>query len=610
MLNHLSEEQASRTRNHVLIVGVVSTLMVWTSLYDPINLPKMFMLSCLSAWILGTIAVNLINSKFKHLPLGVWAVISFIVGIFLAAILTDVPYTAFFGASQRNDGAISYFFLAVLCLAGMMSFTAENLNRLRITLPALGMVLAIHGLLQASGHDPFKWVLLYGPIVGTVGNPDFMSATLGVCAVATAWLVLTEERIWIRSTAGILAILEIYVAKRSGSVQGLLAFAAGLVILLLTKLWQKNRRLGLIGIAAAAAAAVPAIAGFMNKGPLAGLLFRSSMKNRLDYWHAAIAMFKVHPIFGVGFDRFGENYGLYAPKIQVVHGQITNNAHNVFLQLLATGGLVVILPYLFLLGVILYSALKAIRVSTGRRQMDIVGLFSIWFSLFLISILSIDNIGVTVWFWISGGVLYAISRVPMEQAKSAEPKLRKSGKGRQASLSNNVNYTAPIVSLVLTLLVVILMVPAWRASAAIADLQSNRSRLSPSNYLQKLNQVADSWPKNPQTLFYLSDLGMRIQKPDLALKFAQEVIAMDPKTNSGRQIAAIALESEKKYGLAIPFRIELLKLDPWNTANMLVLVQDYVQIKDEIKAKTMAARIAQLYPNSADAISAAALVKG
>ena len=584
--------------------------MIWTSLADPINIPKMFILAVISTWVLGTIAVAFSPAGIRTISVGQWALLAFALGMILAAILTDVRYTAFFGTPQRNDGAISYVALAILTLAASMSFNIAHVFQLRKALLGVGAFLTFYGLMQTTGNDPFKWVLEYGPIIGTLGNPDFMSAAVGVCAIATVWVILEAKDVSHRSGAIILLLLEIFLLNRSGSLQGLLVFAFGLVVLALAKLWQMNARYGLIGMIVVGVSAIPTLLGFLNKGPLASYLFRSTLRNRQDYWHAAIGMFKAHPLVGVGLERFGENYGLYAPQVQVVHGQGTNNAHNVFLQLAATGGLLVILPYLFLIGVILLTSLNAIKKSRGQAQMDLIAVAAIWFALLLVSMISIDNLGVAIWFWISGGVLYAIAHESLKEKEQKPKDIKKSGKKAREVVPSNASYVGPIISLVLTGLILIPMISAWRTSAAVLDLQGNRSHLSPAQFLAKMTDVAGIQPKNSQTDYALADIAMRINNPDLALTYLKIVIEKDPKSNYGRQLAAIAYESQNKYQLAIAPRVELLTMDPWNTANMVLLVKDYLKVKDMASATAISSRIAELYPSSPDAVAAAALIKG
>jgi O-antigen ligase len=594
----------------VLIAGVATTFMIWTSLADPINIPKIFILVMLSAWVLGTVLVGFSQGGLRKLSIGQWAILAFAFAMLLAAVLTDVRYTAFFGTSQRNDGALSYVALAILAIAASMSFDIAHLFQFRNGLLVVGAFLTFYGVLQTTGNDPFTWVLVYGPIMGTLGNPDFMSAAIGVSAIATVWMILSTKEMLPRAGTIILLLLELFVLRRSGSLQGLLAFAFGLVVLVLAKLWQLNARYGVIGIVFVGLCAIPTFLGFVNRGPLASYLFRSTLKNRQDYWHAAIGMFKAHPLVGVGLERFGENYGLYAPQIQVVHGQITNNAHNVFLQLAATGGLLVILPYLFLIGVIFLTTIRAIRMTRGQAQIDLIAVTTIWIALLLVSLISIDNLGVAVWFWISGGVLYAIAHESLKEDEKKPKERKSSSKKAREVVPSNASYVAPIVSLVLAVLMLIPMISVWKTSAAVFDLQGNRSQLSPAQFLDKMNMVAGIQPKNSQTYYALADIAMRINKPQLSLKYLKMVIEKDPKSNYGRQLAAIAYESQNKYQLAIALRVELRTLDPWNTSNMVTLIKDYLKIKDKANATVISSKITELYPSSADAVAAAALIKG
>lgn len=363
---------------------------------DPMNIPKMFVLFLCTAWIAGTIVVTSFYHQSKRFSLGEWALFVFVIGLLAAAVFSDVRYTAFIGAAHRNNGALSYLALAVLALAAMLTFDLKSLRQFRFALLLVGAVSTLYGLLQTTGHDPFKWNLYYNAVIGTLGNPDFFSALVGVCAIATVWFVLVTEDLRTRIPGIVLLLLEIFIVKRGGSFQGLLVFAIGATLLILVKLWQVNRNFGILATLVAVFGGVLVFIGLLNKGPISSLIFRTSIKNRQDYWSAALNMFKAHPLSGVGIERFGENYSVYAPQVQVAPGQATDNAHNVILQLLATGGLLVILPYLSLLGVIFWTALRAIKSSSGREQIEITALFSIWFALLLISFISIDNLGKSV----------------------------------------------------------------------------------------------------------------------------------------------------------------------------------------------------------------------
>ena len=570
----------------------------------------MFVLTILSAWVLGSVVVAIISRRGARLSVGQWAITAFVIGILVAGFFTDVKYTAFFGAMQRNDGVFSYLALATLSIAAMMSFEPANMKQIRTGLLVIALVLTGYGFLQTYGRDPVKWVRLYGPVIGTLGNPDFLSGLLGVASVATLWVIFAKEKIWLRWTGVILLLLELFIIRRSASIQGFFAFGAGLILLTIVKLWHLNKRAGITSFFFAGIALILGLLGLLNKGPLAAVIYHRTIRNRIDYWHAAINMFKAHPFVGIGLDRFGENYGQYAPQIQVSQGTTTDNAHNVFLQLLATGGLVVIIPYLFLLGVILWTAMRGIKNSVGDAQIHIVALFAIWIALLLISCISIDNLGVAVWFWISGGALYGVAHKSLRKDEQKPIGKSKAVKSAKRTTQSSLSYIAPIASLIITIVVLIAMVPAWRGSSMLNELQRNKSRLTQPQFAAKLKEIANIQPNNVQTLLVLSNTALNTPWVDLALSYAKKANEKDLRSYFGNYLSAIAYEGTKKSDQAIPYRIRLTELDPWNTPNMLQLVKDYVQVKDLVKAQVIAARISQLQPNGGDAQAAAALIKG
>ena len=619
--DQIVDTRGGQIRPFILLSGILTTFVVWVPLYDPINQPKMVLLVLLSAWVLGAVIMASVSRGLKGFSLGQWALIAFMIAVLLDAFLTDVKYTAFYGAIYRNNGAFSYLAMAVLSFGSMIYFRAVDLRNVRASFFIVGAIMTGYGLLQIAGHDPFHWVITYTPVIGTLGNPDFMSALLGTCSIAMMWVFAVTPTNWVKVSAVVLLLAEIYVTKKTGSFQGLLMIAVGFVLVAVTKIWQFKKVGGYVASGLALIGAVPVLMGFANTGPLASRVYRGSLQNRFDYWHAAIGMFKTHPIAGVGLDRFRDYYAQFAPQHQVVQGQMTDNAHNVFMQLLATGGLIVIVPYVFLLGVILWDSVRAILHSRGIAQLNLVGLFAIWFSLLLDSLIAIDNVGVTVWFWITGGILYAVSREALSvsgtnlteklnvpKGKSGKP----SNKGKSSTVitSSAANLLAPMISLVLVLVALVTMVPAWTSSRDLQTFNMNSSTFDRTGYLKQLGDFGKQHSSNVHLVTMLSDLAFSLGYPPLALSLSKEVLSKDRRSYTGNYLSAQASEANKDFRGAITYRVHLLTLDPWSTANMVALVKDYVAVNDLIRAKEIAVKISALNPSSEDAKTAAGLVNG
>jgi hypothetical protein len=232
----LSEMEAKKVQSSILFGGVFTTLAIWTKLEDPINLPKMFVLSLLASITLGLSLPALLNVRKIASPskkIGFSSCLLFIIGLLLSTVTTDVKYTAIFGEYHRNNGSLSYLAMAILMGAGALVFNLKSSDRYLKFYAATGLILTAYGFLQAAGKDPVGWKIDYNPFITTLGNPNFTSGFLGISAIALLLLALeaNDRKIQLAFTAGLLA--DLYILYRSGSIQGLFGFLIGATIIII-----------------------------------------------------------------------------------------------------------------------------------------------------------------------------------------------------------------------------------------------------------------------------------------------------------------------------------------------------------------------------------------
>jgi hypothetical protein len=457
------------------------------------------------------------------------------------------------------------------------------------------------------------WKIDYNPFITTLGNPNFTSGFLGISAVVLLLLTLeaNNRKIQLALAVGLLA--DLYILYRSGSIQGFFGFLIGAAIVIIVKLWLINKKYGQISLILAAIGSTPVALAIINVGPLASRLYQSTLRNRLDYWNAAINMFKENPIFGVGIDRFGEYYRQYAVQNQIVQGQITDNAHSVYMQILATGGLITFIPYVLVIFYITYIGLKAMLKASGATKLRIAGIFGIWVGTAAVNIVAIDNLGVAVWFWITGGVLIAASSSTINQETSNSLNGAQTGKSQSSNSKKNQNIEFPLTTLISGVLLVAVLVttlPIMNKSIAIRELRSNTKNLTADSYVAQINQQVADNQDNPQNLILLTDVALGQGEIDLSYKIASRIRQLDARSFYGQYLPAIAYEATSKPAEAIEFREKLVELDPWNTSNMLQLIKNYLAVGDKAKATTTASRIKQNYPGSQADVDAAALLVG
>ena len=611
----LSQAEEKKVQTFVLLGGVFTTLVIWTKLEDPINLPKMFVLVLSAAIVLGLVFPAIFSaSKFASttqrislLLIGVFAL-----GLLTATVATDVKYTAIFGEYHRNNGFLSYLAMVIFMAAGSLVFSLKSAKRYFTFFGVTGLLLSFYGILQGLGADPIGWKIDYNPFITTLGNPNFTSGFLGLSGIAILYLAInTKDRKYQTGYAiGLLANL--YILWRSGSIQGVFGFAIGAAVLILVKLWLLNRRYGQIGLVIAGIAGTPVALAVVNIGPLASKLYQGTLKNRADYWNAAIGMFRDHPIFGVGVDRFGEYYRQYASQIQVVQGQSTDNAHSVYLQLLATGGLTLFVPYILLVLFITFIGLRSLLKYQGEEKFRVGAVFSIWLATIAINIVTIDNLGVGVWFWITGGLLVAISSSSIKSEGSGQDQKDKKNKAKSTKYLNSENLfpITYIASFILATLVLIIAVPALGKSSALYNFKNNASSYTTDTYVPALVSESKGASNDPQYLIQLANLALIQSAANEAFVMIDQINKIDSRSYYGNYFAAFALETFNKRSEAIKYRERLKELDPWNNSSLIELIKDYLSVGNKASAQEVAALIKRNYPGSQSDIDAAALLVG
>ena len=615
LARELSQAEAKKVQSFILFGGVFTTLAIWTKLEDPINLPKMFVLVLSAAAILGLALPAFLSARKFSSPIqqiGLGLIVLFGLGLLVATMATDVKYTAVFGEYRRNNGFLSYFALVILMAAASLVFNLKSVKRYFTFLGIAGLILSFYGILQGLGIDPVGWKIDYNPFITTLGNPNFTSGFLGLAGIATLYLVLDakDRKYQVIYVIGLLANL--YILWRSGSIQGVFGFAIGAAVIVLVKIWLINRKYGQASLLVAAALGTPVAIAVLNIGPLASRLYQGTLRNRFDYWNAALGMFKDHPIFGVGIDRFGEYYREYAVQNQVVQGQMTDNAHSIYLQLLATGGLILFIPYILLVLFITLVGFKALVKSKGDDKFKVGALLGIWLATIAVNIVTVDNLGVGVWFWITGGVLVAVSANQIQGNDGDQGQKERVNKGKSTKLVNSESAfpVTNVASFALVISLLVLLVPALGKSSALYNFKANASSYTTQTYVQTLVAESKSASSDPQYLIQLASLAFTQNAVNEAFVMIDQINKVDSRSYYGNYFAAYAFEALNKRSDAIKYRERLKELDPWNNASLIELIKNYLSVGNKASAEEIAALIKQNYPGSQSDIDASALLVG
>jgi O-antigen ligase len=418
----------------IVLWGAGSTTLFVTPFfsYDPINVPRfssLLIFGLMGIFMLSGLKKELLGLQYRKV---VFISFAFIGWSLVALFFSKVNLTeGIFGVTGRQTGLLSYFALIILMMCAVISSNAKLQNILVLLLIWVGLASGMYGVLQTFGGDPFDWINPYSPVFGFFGNPNFQASFMGMAAVAAVALGLkSSQRLMIRFgflAFALLAMLNIYKTK---SQQGYLVFLAGVVVVgyLYLRGNLKLRKLSLIYGVTSALGFVAVLLDILQKSPWSSILYKESVTFRGDFWRAGWKMTLDHPVFGVGLDGYRDHYRVSRDLVAALRpgsDAMTDSAHNVFLDISSGGGFPLLIIYVFLVGLTIFSAIKVIRRGTGF-DFGFAAVLGAWVAYLAQSVISINQLGLAVWGWVFMGAIigYEINtreKIEVKSVKSAYP---------------------------------------------------------------------------------------------------------------------------------------------------------------------------------------------
>jgi hypothetical protein len=449
----------------VYAVAFVSVVVAPRLILDPINAPKMLLLFILSTAGIFLLLPHLgfyFRSKAKVLLIftGVY-----VLDLLLILFLSDADFgQQVFGTFGRNNGFLAYLGLMFVFLLGALTSNDSSIKRFLLGLVFVSMVSGVYGILQSMKIDPAGFVSLYSPAIGFLGNPDFFSAFHGLALIASlAMAVVTKEKGNLRYVYVISTLLNIYALKIAGAKQGVLVAVIGIAFVIVILAYQRSKVLGYSLTSVGFFGLILVALGLINSGPLASIIYKSSLEARGYYWGAAWKMTVDNPFIGIGLDNFGSWYRR-ARSVEAylwLPTQETNAAHNVYLDFSSNGGFPFLLLNLILVVMVLLSFLSVVRKSEKLNPYYIVG-FSIWIAFEAQLLISINQIGNAVWGWALGGLLLGYSYLnddqPVSDKNEKNSKKQKAQKSELLPASDLLRLTGGAV------LAIVIVFPYWNSA--------------------------------------------------------------------------------------------------------------------------------------------------
>ena len=572
---------------------------------DPFNSPKFILILLLNAWLFGHLITHLKGfSDYKIKRYFIILVSIFILLFAISALASDDKYTAFIGTFQRRNGFLNYLALAIFALSAALYAKFNNIKRLFNIVFVFSTALITYGYAQANGKDFVNWTNPYNSIISTVGNPNFAAAVMAIFAtIAFCAIFVSELNKYIRFGFAIEFIAFIHLIFLSNSRQGLLAFGLGVTVFLTYLAYDKNKNLGILATVATLMIVGVSVLGMLQKGPLADLLYKPSVSVRGYYWRAALEMIQDYPVFGVGIDRYGSFFKEYREVgYPLSYGfEITSsNAHNVPLQIASTGGLLLGLVYVTLSLFILIVSIKGLTKVSGSPKVVFLAIFASWLAFQAQTIISIDNIGITIWGWMLGGILVALSSSVIDERKESDQKVKqiKNQIYNFRQISFSVVFLIP--AFVYSTLAYSSERDMWKQPQLIVSGGQN------AEFYKLAQQVMDNPFSDPQFKFETSINLYQTGFKEEAIENFSDLEKSDPRNLDFLELSAQLFESIGEFSKANEFRLKIVKFDQFDATNYLRLGLNYKSLGEIDNQKAMLEKILSFAPNTSEANTAKA----
>ena len=547
----------SRRANLFLVALCMTTLGIWRSGTDPVNIPKLFIISGFSGLILGSV---LASKSFKHNRWVLFLVSFFAFTLFVPIVFSGAPLVQqLYGVSGRNTGLFTYLFLAILFLGAASLVQLSDYRFIPNAILLAGFGSGFFCILELLGVNLLGANNTFGAILGTFGNPNFVSAFSGMISVGSfALAIQLSASLRYRLLCLLLSSLSLFLVIQSKSFQGLGATFVGIFLVLVVYFYFKRTWIilstllivGSLGL-------ILFVLGLLDRGPLAAYIFQYTLPIRLQYWQAGITMLKDHPFTGVGLNSYGDWYrssrdadALITPGPNVT----TNVAHNVYIDFASNGGVLLAISSVLLFASVLFYVLRTLRSMKSYDSL-FISTFLVWLLYSIQAFFSIDQIGLSVWGWTLGGALIGMSKLKCADHLVDPEKSKKPLNAMKRVEISKGDTNALIPQFILFWIFIFVAVPPFKADLDWAEAR----RTGSANLLAiELNQ----WPQDEMRYNRGVFLFLTNKFEDQALISTLEGIQIFPRSSAlWSYLYQNPLASPTQKNLA---REKLQELDPLN----------------------------------------------
>ena len=406
-----------------MIYSAIAITLVATPNFnkDALIIPKVVILLCSALIIFPYLLLGIkVKRDFRLINIFILLSSLFLVQLVLAMVFSEAPMEQqIFGRTGRGLGFLTFFSLIIISSSCAIFIKQSDQKILLKGIAISGALASIYAIFQSFGLDFFPWDSKTNGVIGTLGNPNFVSSFAAMAILPSLIYVSGKNRsILYQFLVVFIFILTIY---RAESTQGYINLGVALGTFILVYLWYRSKLIFSITFISFLFSIFVVVLGFFNNGPLSKVIYKVSIQSRGEFWQSAINTTNANPIFGVGIDSFGDYSLLFREK--TVIGEYTDSAHNYPLDLSVISGYPLAIIYILVIILTIFSFFK-LQKSIGQFNSTSAALFSFFIVFQAQSLISPISIPILVWGMITSGSIIGLASNTMSKDDLVSKKTR------------------------------------------------------------------------------------------------------------------------------------------------------------------------------------------
>jgi O-antigen ligase len=586
--------------------SLLITIYFNSKISDPFNSPKFWLLIVSAAFLSGPILTRKILLHQAHQKLYNFVKVAISLFIVSAIVSTFKSYdiqTSFLGENFRRNGLLTIISFSIVFFGAVKFIRFREIKKFFNVVLLSSLVVGGYALIQITKNDFVTWSNP-NAIITTLGNTNFAGAAMAIFAILCfGQLFLSSTHSYYKLVLFAVVVMLVIAIRATHARQAIIVLLLGFLLILVFQIYTKNAKLGKSIFVLFIPVGILSVLGMLQIGPLQSLLYKGSLSIRGYYWRAGLEMFMSNPAFGVGID----NYGKFFKEFREVNYSLnygfsitSTNAHNIYIQYFATGGLFVGLAYLMLQIIVLYCSIQLIFRTKNDESKIVITLFAAWVAFQAQALITIENLGGSIWGWLLSGSLIGLYLSNEENFDNNKLNNKK---------SIQINWKSSFISgvnVIVTLYLVTQLYTGERntyLSQSYAAPQSTDPKIKELYNTYAQRALSSNFINNDYKNVVLSsnfEMGYREE----ALKDLEKIIELDPRNLDTLLILAVGNEQMRNFEKGIRYRKEIAKYDPWNAQNYLALGTVYKFIEDYDSMQVMLDKILSFAANDPIAITA------